>query len=63
MKQVQAALGHATPSITLTVYSHLWPGDADKTRAILDAALDVLRTPGGLDDLREDKAAGQAGDA
>lgn len=30
---VQRALGHATPSITLNVYSHLWPSAEDKTRA------------------------------
>jgi integrase len=30
---VQRALGHSTPSITLNVYSHLWPSAEDKTRA------------------------------
>ena len=30
---VQRALGHAQPSITLNVYSHLWPSAEDKTRA------------------------------
>lgn len=30
---VQRALGHSTPSITLNVYSHLWPTAEDKTRA------------------------------
>lgn len=29
---VQRALGHSTPSITLNVYSHLWPSAEDKTR-------------------------------
>jgi hypothetical protein len=26
----------------LRVYSHLWPGDDDRTRALVDAALDDL---------------------
>ena len=30
---VQRALGHSQPSITLDVYSHLWPSAEDKTRA------------------------------
>lgn len=30
---VQRALGHAQPSITLNVYSHLWPSAEDRTRA------------------------------
>lgn len=29
---VQRALGHAQPSITLNVYSHLWPSAEDRTR-------------------------------
>lgn len=30
---VQHALGHSTPSITLDVYSHLWPKAEERTRA------------------------------
>lgn len=30
---VQHALGHATPTITLDTYSHLWPRAEDRTRA------------------------------
>lgn len=30
---VQRALGHAQPSITLNVYSHLWPSAEDRTRS------------------------------
>ncbi|MFL2000001.1 tyrosine-type recombinase/integrase [Microbacterium sp. A1-JK] len=30
---VQRALGHSQPSITLNVYSHLWPTAEDRTRA------------------------------
>lgn len=29
---VQRALGHSSPSVTLDVYSHLWPSAEDKTR-------------------------------
>ncbi len=50
---VQRALGHAQPSITLNVYSHLWPSAEDKTRAatavfmtsVTDSA-DSVRTRG-----------------
>lgn len=48
VKQVQLALGHSSPMITLGTYSHLWPGDEDRTRDVVDAALkpfaDSLRT-------------------
>jgi integrase len=44
-KQVQAILGHATPAVTLGVSAQLWPGDDDRARGILDAALaDCVRT-------------------
>lgn len=50
---VQRALGHAQPSITLNVYSHLWPSAEDKTRAAtagfmteVGASADSLRTEG-----------------
>lgn len=36
---VQRALGHSQPSITLNVYSHLWPSAEDKTRAATSAFL------------------------
>lgn len=49
---VQRALGHATPSITLNTYSHLWPTAEDKTRAgvsglmaaVLGAPVDSMLT-------------------
>lgn len=48
---VQRALGHSQPSITLNVYSHLWPSAEDRTRtatatfyaSVADSA-DSLRT-------------------
>ncbi len=48
MKQVQTFLGHSSPVITLRTYAHLFPGDEDRTRNVLDSALaplaDSLRT-------------------
>lgn len=48
VKQVQERLGHASPMITLQTYAHLWPGDDDRTRDVMDQALsplaDSLRT-------------------
>lgn len=44
VKQVQAFLGHASAVITLRTYSHLWPGDEDRTRNVLDAALAMFGT-------------------
>ncbi len=41
VKQVQTVLGHSTAAVTLRVYSHLWPGDDDRTRAVMDAALGI----------------------
>lgn len=48
---VQRALGHSQPSITLNVYSHLWPSAEDRTRtatagfmAEVAASADSLRT-------------------
>lgn len=45
---VAARLGHASPSQTLNVYSHLWPDSEDRTRLAVDGVLgnfaDYLRT-------------------
>jgi integrase len=38
VKTVQAALGHASPMITLTTYVGLWPDQIDRTRNLVDAA-------------------------
>jgi len=61
VKQVQTVLGHANAAITLRVYSHLWPGDEDRTRSIADAAFNVLRTGCGLSDLTATKTPAQRG--
>jgi len=42
VKQVQHRLGHDTAVITLNAYAHLWPGDDDRTRDVIDAALRPL---------------------
>ncbi|TWS21807.1 site-specific integrase [Tsukamurella sputi] len=34
---VSELLGHSSPTITLEVYSHLWPGEHEATRAAVDA--------------------------
>ncbi|HEV2347402.1 MAG TPA: site-specific integrase [Actinocrinis sp.] len=38
VKTVQRRLGHSKPSITLDVYSHLWPEAEDTSRAAVEAA-------------------------
>ncbi|MFF4830310.1 tyrosine-type recombinase/integrase [Streptomyces sp. NPDC001315] len=38
-KQVQMRLGHAKPSITLNVYTHLWEAEEDRTADMMEAAL------------------------
>lgn len=53
VKQVQTVLGHSSAAITLKVYSHLWPGDDDRTRAVMDAALSPL-----ADSVRTEAASG-----
>jgi integrase len=35
-KQVQQRMGHATISMTLDVYSHLWPSDGDESEVVTD---------------------------
>lgn len=36
---VQAALGHASAALTLTVYTHLWPGEEERTRQAIKGIL------------------------
>jgi integrase len=42
VKTVQLALGHSTPSVTLDVYTGLWPDQLDRTRTLVDNALGKL---------------------
>lgn len=37
VKTVQLALGHSTPTVTLNTHVGLWPGQVDRTRALVDA--------------------------
>ncbi|MEV7382099.1 tyrosine-type recombinase/integrase [Streptomyces lydicus] len=39
VKTVQKRLGHSKPSITLDIYTHLWPDQEDTTRAAVEAVL------------------------
>jgi integrase len=63
VKAVSVMLGHSNAAITLRVYAHILGDEDDRTRAILDAALDGLRTPRGLSDQENRITAGQARDA
>jgi integrase len=42
VKQVQTVLGHSSAVITLRTYAHLWPGDDDRTRDVIDLVLSPL---------------------
>lgn len=42
---VQAALGHASPSITLNTYTHLWPREEDNTRRAAQGLVDAVFRP------------------
>jgi integrase len=52
---VQHALGHSSPTITLNIYSHLWPKAEDRTRNAAESLMaaanaetaDSVRTGGG----------------
>lgn len=54
VKQVQTVLGHSSAVITLRTYAHLWPGDDDRTRKVMDAALGPLSAA--ADSLRTEAA-------
>ncbi len=60
VKQVQLVLGHASAVITLRIYAHLWPGEEDRTRAVMDAVLGGLRTGCGQLSGTTRESAGQA---
>lgn len=59
VKQVQIVLGHASAVITLRIYAHLWPGEEDRTRSVMDAVLGGLRTGCGPVDRAIKEIAGQ----
>lgn len=59
VRQVQPVLGHASAVITLRIYAHLWPGEEDRTRTVMDAVLGGLRTGCGPEDLAAKESAGQ----
>jgi integrase len=59
VKQVQTVLGHSSAVITLRTYAHLWPGDEDRTRSVMDATLGVLRTRCGPHQQEGGSVAGQ----
>ncbi|WP_047888569.1 tyrosine-type recombinase/integrase [Rhodococcus sp. ARP2] len=40
VKTVQERLGHSSAQTTLEIYAHLWPGEDERTRSAIDAALD-----------------------
>jgi integrase len=42
VKVVQTRLGHASAVVTLNTYGHLWPGDDDLTRTVMDTAIEIL---------------------
>lgn len=48
VKQVQTFLGHASAVITLRTYAHMFPGDEDRTRNVLDAALNPAAIAGSV---------------
>jgi hypothetical protein len=59
VKAVQTVLGHASAAITFRTYAHVWPGDQDRTRIVIDSALGVLRTSRGPNDHSGDESADQ----
>jgi integrase len=61
VKAVQTVLGHQSAVVTLRTYAHLWPGDEDRTRAVIETTLNFLRTSRGLDQPDDGPTAGQMG--
>ncbi|MEU0166769.1 site-specific integrase [Streptomyces iakyrus] len=59
VKQVQLVLGHASAVITLRIYAHLWPGEEDRTRTVMDAVLGGLRSRDGEESQTSKEIAGQ----
>ena len=42
VKVIQTRLGHGSAVVTLNTYGHLWPGDDDLTRTVMDGAFRLL---------------------
>ncbi|MGE5763397.1 MAG: hypothetical protein ACM3ZF_05835 [Mycobacterium leprae] len=60
VKAVQAMLGHASATVTLDRYGHLFPDELDAVADRLDAAVahaDQMRTEGHVVDLAERRTA------
>lgn len=57
VRTVASALGHSTPSTTLTVYSHLLADRLDAVASAVDALVPVSCPPGGVTPLRKGGAA------
>ncbi|OBQ50955.1 hypothetical protein A4U61_12535 [Streptomyces sp. H-KF8] len=53
-------LGHASGLSTLRIYAHLWPGEEDRTRTVMDTVLGGLRTGCGQVDQAIEETAGQS---
>ena len=47
IKAVQAMLGHATATLTLDLYGHLYPDELDEVARRMDAARSAMRAPSG----------------
>lgn len=58
---VQRALGHASASMTLNVYSHLFPGADEGLRGIVPQVRDLCGIPVGHGDARDSVRAGRGG--
>lgn len=59
VERVQLVLGHASAVITPRIHAHLWPGEEDRTRSVMDAVLGELRTGCGPIDQAVKETAGQ----
>lgn len=62
VKTVQERLGHSTPTTTLEVYAHLWPGEDERTRSAVDAALDRDRVGTGAEERAKNSEEASAAD-
>ncbi|MEU2595846.1 hypothetical protein [Streptomyces hirsutus] len=60
VEQVQLVLGHASAVLALRIHAHLWPGEEDRTRTVMDAVFGGLRSGCGQVDQATNQIAGQA---